>query len=278
MPHGKTLLLALVAATILLTAGCGQDETSRDDLPPVAPVWVPRSADNVYPQRGIRPQPGNSQQYHLRLEWFANPEPDVLGYRIYRVAENLDPARRYPLIDLEVGVDIPEGAAQYFWVDQGDSTGGFGPGNLLAPLERQPRGYRWQILAYDQEGLRSEDSPLLYYHMIYNPNDIQVTRAAANRYTLTWHYPFPLEMNVAYYMVRVYSQAWGPDSVAWYGTALIWGEQGTVNMDFSDLAAPMTSDCTYVCQLNVISNRSVNGQSADSLSGAAVYTLFTYRN
>lgn len=276
MAHNRLSLL-IISAVVLLAAGCGEDETSRDDLPPVAPVWVSRSPDNVYPQRGIRPEPGTSRQYHVRLEWFANPEPDVLGYRIYRVAESQDPVHRYPLIDLEVGVDIPAGATQYFWVDQGDSTGGFGPGNLLAPADRQSRGYRWQILAYDENGLRSDYSELIYYRMIYNPNDVTVARTGTNAYTLSWQYPFPLEMNVSYYMVRVYSYAYGPDSVAWYGQFFRWGEQESVVMNFGDLTIPMTTDCTYVCQLNAISNRA-STENADSLSGAAVYTLFTFRN
>ena len=148
--------ITILMLTAALLAGCGENQTAGDDLPPSHPVWVERSTDDVYPQRGIRAEPVVDERLHVvRLEWYANPEPDVMGYRILRAPEDGDPNRGYVVADLRFGSDIEAGQERYAWLDNGDSTGGTRR-DLLAPDPETniTRGYYWTLQAYDTAGNR----------------------------------------------------------------------------------------------------------------------------
>ena len=271
-----TWILFLAAALI---GGCGEDQTAGDDLPPSKPVWVERSPDDDYPQRGIRAEPVSSDVQHwVRLEWYGNPEPDVQGYRILRAPEETDPSRGYVVADLRVGVNLEAGQERYAWVDNGDSTGGL-PLNLLAPDPDfgLSRGYYWVIQVYDTAGNGSARSDAQYYRLINNPYDMSVRRDTTDVYAVTWSYQSNPDVLLSYYMIRVYGQTGGPDSVVWWGQVIRYESIETVYMDFSQSQGPLHAGRTYVCQVNAISTRRTETH-ADSLAGAAVFTTFVYQN
>ena len=273
----KPVSLIMLAA-LLIFAGCGSDESSTDDLAPAQPRWVPRTADDIYPQQGLRAEPvSNENLYWVRLEWYANSEPDVQRYRIWRAAEfDTDVRRRYVIKDLQLGSDLEIGLSVYTWVDIGDSTGNT-PLNSLAPdpVSGETRGYYWWVQAVDESDNRSELSEPIYYRLLNVPYDLQVGRLSENVYRLNWRYQFNPDMRPSYYMIRVYSAFWGPDSVVWYDQVQRYTSNEYVDMDFAP-SSPLVTDCTYVCQLNAIANQ--RGSHADSLSGAAASTIFTYRD
>ena len=130
----KALSGSLLLAALLALIGCGENQSTRDDLPPARPQLVARGADSTYPQRGLRAEPVSSPLQHwVHVEWLANPvEDEVAGYRVYRASE-FSPDRRYVVRDLRLDVDLPRGLATYDWVDKGDSTGSSGNGNMLDP-------------------------------------------------------------------------------------------------------------------------------------------------
>jgi len=273
----RWLWIPFLAATLF--GGCGEDQTAGDDLPPSKPLWVARSADDVYPQRGIRAQPVSSDaQHHVRLEWYGNPEPDVGRYVIVRKPEEFGPLNGYAVADLRIGVDLEAGQAQYAWVDVGDTTGG-APLDLLAPHPETgfSRGYYWMLQAFDTAGNRSQQSDAQYYRLINNPYEVFVRRDTANVYAVNWNYQGNPDVLLSYYMIRVYGQAGGPDSVVWWQQAIRYESSETVYMDFSQSQAPLRAGQTYVCQLNAISTRRTEAH-ADSLAGAAVFTTFVYQN
>jgi hypothetical protein len=273
----RGLWIPFLAAALL--AGCGENQTASDDLPPSKPLWVTRSADDVYPQRGIRAHPVSSDAQHwVRLEWYGNPEPDVSRYVLTRAPEERGPRNGDVVADLRIGVDIEAGQAQYAWVDVGNGTGGE-PLNLLAPDPASgfSRGYYWMMLAYDTAGNRSQQSNAQYYRLISNPYEVSVGRDTTNVYALSWNYQGNPDVLLSYYMIRVYGQAGGPDSVAWWQQEIRYESSETVYMDFSQSQSPLHTGQTYVCQLNAISTRQTEGH-ADSLAGAAVFTTFVYQN
>ncbi|RPH96465.1 hypothetical protein EHM69_01030 [candidate division KSB1 bacterium] len=272
--------LLLICGTFMW-CGCGENENASDELPPAKPRWVERSSDDLYPQQGIRADPAmavNDGYHAVRLEWYANTEPDVLGYRIYRCPENVSPLRFYVVADLRVSVDLQEGLDRYFWVDKGDSTGG-APLRLLDPHPEtgDSRGYFWMMLVYDSLGNRSERSDTLYYRLINNPRNLSVARDSTDVYSASWSFTPNPDIIISYYMLRVYARYGGLDAVVWYQKVQRYESQEVVYMDFSESFGPLYADCTYVCQVNVIANRPTTSH-ADSLAGAAVYTSFVYRN
>jgi len=273
----KRIILVLLFP-LLIAAGCGEDASSTDDLAPAQPRWVPRTADNIYPQQGIRAEPSASgNQYRVRLEWYANSEPDVQRYRIWRLNEFAPEIRlRYVVRDLQLGVDLDYGQSVYTWVDIGDSTGN-APLNLLSPdpTTGDTRGNYWWVQAIDESDNRSEFSEPVYYRHLNIPYDLQVGRLSENAYRLSWRYQFNPDMRPSYYMIRVYSAFWGPDSVVWYDQVQRYTENEYVDMVFAS-NSPLVTDCTYVCQLNAIAN--VRGSHTDSLSGSAAVTTFVYRD
>lgn len=273
----RGLWIPFAAAALLL--GCGEDQTAGDDLPPSQPVWVERSRDDAYPQRGIRAQPVSSDaQYWVRLEWYGNPEPDIDRYVIVRAREEFGPQRGIPVADLRMGVDIEPGQAEYAWVDVGDSLGGT-PRNMLAPHPEtgNSRGYYWMMIAYDTAGNRSAQSDAQYYRLINNPYEVSVGRDTTDVYAVSWSYLPNPDVVLTYYMIRVYAQAGGVDSVVWWQQIIRYGSSETAYMDFSQSLGPLRAGESYVCQLNAISTRQTEGH-ADSLAGAAVFTTFIYQN
>lgn len=269
----------IILAALLILAGCGSDESSRDNLAPAKPRWVPRTADNVYPQQGIRAEPVPNENLHwVRLEWYANGEPDVQRYRIWRLHEFAPEVRlRYPVKDLQIGVDIEAGLPVYTWVDIGDSTLN-APLDMLAPdpVSGETRGYNWWVQAIDESDNRSEPSDSLYYRLLNVPYDLQVGRLSPDVYRLNWRFSFNPDVRPSYYMIRVYSAFWGPDSVVWYQQVQRYTSNEYVDMDFALSNSPLVTDCTYVCQLNAIANQ--HADHADSLAGSAASTIFTYRD
>jgi hypothetical protein len=274
----RRLLILIVIAVAVFCLGCGEDQTSRDDIKPTPPVWVERAADNVYPQQGIRAEPVSDERSHrVRLDWYANPEPDVSGYRIWRLGEWTDPLYRYLVTDLRLGPDLEPGLGRYTCVDQGDSMGV--ETDLLRPDPDTgaSRGYFWYLQAYDSTGNFSALSAPAYYRLINNPTSVSVARDSENMYVLSWDWAPNPDVVVSYYMIRVYSRMWGPDSAIWHQQVFRYGTSESVYMDFSGLTVPLVTDCTYTCQLNVLSNRPTP-EHADALAGASVFTIFPYQN
>lgn len=270
-------IIPLFAAILL--AGCGEDETAGDDMPPSRPRWVDRSADDVYPQRGIRAEPVADERQHMtHLEWYANPEPDVMGYRIYRAPESWNPYRGYAVADLRIGSDIEPGRSRYVWLDNGDSVGG-ARRELLAPDPETnlTRGYYWTIAAYDTAGNRSSLSIAAYYRLLNNPYNVSVVRDTTNVYSVTWNYDLNPDVLLSFYMLRVYSAVGGTDSVVWWLKTQRYLSRETVFMDFSQSQGPLVAGQTYICQINAIDNR-LTESHVDSLAGAAVYSTFVYQN
>ena len=218
---------------LLLLLGCGQNESSRDDVPPVPPRVVPRSADNAYAQTGVRPEPtANDNLYRVRLEWYPNSEPDVAGYRIWRRRE--DVATRYHgiLRDLRFGVNLDRGPVLAF-LDAGDDFSG-APSNLLAPDRPgdslSTHGWVWYIQAYDEANNHSELSDSIYFRLINNPRNLSVIRQAPGRYSLNWQFTANNDPGgmAYYYMIRVYQTAGGLDSVMWHEQVNRYGDQNSV--------------------------------------------------
>jgi len=257
-------------AAMILLAGCGADDTRTDDLAPSAPQWVPRSADNIYPQQGVRAEPVLSPSDHwVRLEWYANPEPDVMGYRILRAPES-DLNRHAIIEDLRVGMDLPIGVDRYSGVDAAEVL-------TPDPVGGDTQGFFWELVAYDSSENQGPLSEPVYFRLINNPYSVAVGRASEKVYEANWLYNSNPDVIIRYYMLRVYSHYWGPDSVVWYSQVQRYGSPASVTMDFRQSSGPLVADCTYVCQINVVSDLP-SGQHADSLAGAAVYALFSYQN
>ncbi len=283
----RPIRVILLVWIILWLTGCGSDETSRDDLAPVKPQWIPRTGDHILAQRGIRAEPSFSSasstpEYSVRLEWYANPEDDLAGYRIWRVSETAaDLSRYYIAKDLRRGVDFELGYATYSWVDKGDSMIYTGQ-NMLAPdiTTGDTRGYYWALEAYDEAGNRSEKSDPVYYRMLNIPRNLSVARLETNTYRLTWQYQLNPDVTPLYYTVRVYSAAWGPDSVLWYDMDVrrYGANPEPVTMSFSETNSLLIPDCTFVCQLNVIGNPLFGEEHTDSICGSAAYTTFVFQN
>jgi hypothetical protein len=272
-----------VFAGFVLLIGCGRDQSTSDNLPPSTPRVVARSQDNLVSQAGVRAEPVALDDRHwVRLEWLGNPEPDVAGYRLWRVRETTDPLQRYVVKDLHVSLtgDLQPGLSSYSWVDQGDTTDG-NPLNMLAPDPESgySRGYFWYIEAYDESGNRSDYSAPAYYRCLNNPLGLGVSRVDVNSYLATWQYVSNSDVMINYYMLRVYPNWEGPDSVVWWSDppVQVYGAQCATDMFTSPVVRPLILDSTYVCQLNVVANR-LTSAHADSTAGAAVYCTFTYRN
>jgi hypothetical protein len=281
----KAMLLSIAFGLGLIISlsfcGCGRDQNTRDDIPPSKPVIVPRSADDVLAQQGIRAEPVQRDVLHwVRLEWYPNPEGDVTGYRMYRTAEFDPPLQHVIIADLRVGIDLPSDASIYSWIDKGDDENGY-PMDMLAPDSvGLSRGYYWEVLAYDEAGNRSQISDRVYYRLIANPSNVRVGRAQANLYSLAWQYAPNDPSDVPIYaMIRVFSQFFGPDSIIWYQRIPVYGGDESVSMTLNPSTPGLHADCTYIAQVNVISIHPLNPEEhTDALSGAAAYTTFVYQN
>lgn len=266
------LLLALVCLT-----GCGEDTESNDNIPPQAPVLVERSDDASYPQAGIRAEPTPSENsYWVRLEWYRNPEPDVIGYRVRRWPEQSNALEGIIVADLALGVEISD-TDILGWVDRGFDQSG-NPSNLLAPNDQgSMRGYWWQVLAYDTAGNRGEWSDSAYFRMMWNPYSLSVTRFSADDYRLGWSYPIGgVSTFLSYYKLRVYSQWWGPDSLVWDHDVILYAEHNAVTLGNGGASGPLTNDCTYVWQLNAVSLAASDTHDV-VVAGSSVYTTFVYQ-
>jgi hypothetical protein len=273
------LLATAVGFLALLIAGCGRDQNTHDDLAPSKPTLVDRSADDVYPQTGIRAEPVQSDVHHkVRLEWNANPEPDVVGYRIYRNREWDAPVRHYIIKELHIGEEIPAGATTYSFVDEGNDVEGV-PMDLLAPDSTgRARGYYWEVMAFDEAGNRSQMSDRAYYRLLPNPSNINVGRVSEAVYSVTWDYGGSDESDrPSYAFIRVYSATFGPDSAIGWDQVFFYGSQGEATIDSLHNFHGMVADQTYVVQLNLINNQP-NPDHAEALAGSAAYTTFVYHN
>ncbi|MCC6477051.1 hypothetical protein IT157_08345 [bacterium] len=272
----RTILSTLLATAWLLILGCGGDSQSRDDIPPQKPIWVQRSSDQAYAQSGIRPEPVNSDRAHwVRLEWQRNPEEDLEGYRVRRWSEHTNLTESPIIADLTVGLELVDGQI-LSWIDRGLDENGTNA-DLLAPLNGMTRGYWWVIQAYDTAGNRSQFSDSVYYRLLDNPYEMSVDRAGPDNYVLSWFYPVgSAESFLSFYKIRVYSRYWGSDSLAWDYLVTLYTEQNSVTLQSGGASAPMMRDCTYVWQLNAISN-AVSDTHDVANAGAATYTTFLYQ-
>jgi len=279
---------ACLVLIVMGLSGCGQDQTSRDDVAPSAPVWIPRTPDNGLAQQGIRAEPvqndgahRNDNSHWVRLEWYANPESDVTTYRVWRISEtDPDPRDHYVVKDLRLGVDLDEGLSRYYWVDKGDNPNDQTTNNL-APDQTtgQSRGFYWELQAVDSAGNRSPLAPRNYYRLLANPSQLAVTRDSAYTYHVTYLFTANSSDDVPLYdMVRVYPQQYGPDSVVWATTPPVqrYVEQGYVQIDLHSVSLHMTPGATYICQVNALCNRQ-NEAHTDSLAGSAAFTTFIFQ-
>ena len=272
-------MFAVSLVVFLLISGCGQNESSKDDIAPSAPVWISRSDDYAYPQQGIRAEPvSDDRQHRVRLEWYANPESDVATYRVIRIAEqDTNPNHHPPVKDLRLGYDLPLGQARYSWVDEGYDPN-YNTNNNLDPnpVDGQSRGFWWELQAIDTAGNKSPYSSRVYYRLIANANNLAVARDSANLYTLSYGFTANCNDDIPLQdVIRVYSQHWGTDSLVFFYAWPRYTEHASVIMDFHGSNAPLVRDCTYVCQVNAICNRP-NPNHAQPLSGSAAYTTFVY--
>jgi hypothetical protein len=262
----------LLLFCLLLLAGCGQDQSTRDNLPPSGPRIIGASAEPV-----------SSDAWHfVRLEWYGNPEPDVAGYRIWRVAEWTDQNQRYVIKDLRVGPsgDLDAGLVRYAWVDEGDTTNGQSL-NMLGPDPEngESRGYFWQVQAYDESGNVSEFSPRVYCRLINNPFNFTVGRVSPDAYNATWQYSVNPDVMIGFCELRVYPRWLGPDSLVKQIQDFPYSSQWTTRLDFSEALRPLVRDSGYVCQLNIYSTPGSPNQHADTArASAAVFTTFLYQN
>ncbi len=270
-----------ICMALILLAGCGEDESSRDDIAPAPPVPLTRSPDFFYAQTGIRAEPAlMDNQYAVRIEWYESPEPDVAGYRMWRRREDQLPLDRVIIRDLRYGVNLVREPVMA-WIDGGDDYTGF-PANLLAPDQGEEdtmstHGWVWYIEAYDTSGNRSTLSDSMYFRMINNPNSMAVVRQAPGRYVLMWQFtPNQDTQFISYYMIRIFEYDGGPDAVMWYQQVNRYGGQESVVLNNDSTARPFQFNSTYVWQLNVV----VEG--TDSLdrapAGSATYTMFVYQD
>jgi hypothetical protein len=262
--------------------GCGTNESSHDDIAPSPPTWVSASPDDVYPQQGIRADTTASDRtYRVRVEWQQSGEPDVIdggGYIIYRRPEWWDAANRYVVADLRYGVNLVPSSV-LSWTDTGDDAQG-NHSNLMAPDPDtdSTRGYYWEIRAYDNSGNRSLVSAAVYYRMLTNPTDLQVIRQSANVYMFQWHFtpnqdvPF-----ISYYMLRVYSALYGPDSMMWARKVQRYGSDISFMLNDDGTARHFVRDSTYIWQLNEVSEQE-SVRHLEARAGAAMYRKFTYQD
>ncbi len=265
----------------LLVLGCGDDESSVDDIPPATPRWVAASADNIYPQQGIRADTvASDQRYRVRLDWYENSEPDLAGYLVYRTPEFDPPSSRYVIADLRFGINAVRRPVQSM-IDVGNDALGL-PANLLAPVADNDtveanltRGYYWELVAYDSAGNVSDYAERIYYRMINNPRELSVTLDTGDRYRMSWRYENNPDVYISYYFVRVYSAHYGPDSLIWYKQVHRYEANPYVYLNFDGSARAMTVDCTYVWQLNVVSDQP-SQYHVEARAGAAVFTKFAY--
>lgn len=273
----KVLTLFVLVCVFAVFVGCGDDTESTDNIPPQNPVLVPRSDDASYPQSGIRAEPTPSESnYWVRLEWYRNTEPDVVGYRVRRWHEHTGSNDAITVADVAVGVEIPD-TEILSWVDRGFDQFG-NPSNALAPNDQGTmRGYWWQVLAYDTAGNRSGWSDSVYYRLMWNPYNLTVSRFAADDYRLSWSYPIGgVSTFLSYYKLRVYSQWYGRDSLVWDHQVILYGQQNSVGLGSGGATGPMVNDCTYVWQLNAVSLAASDTHDV-ALAGSSVYTTFVYQ-
>ncbi|MCB9357809.1 MAG: hypothetical protein H6508_00790 [Calditrichaeota bacterium] len=267
----------LISLALLFLAGCGEDTQSTDNVPPQAPIMVERSDDSIYPQAGVRAEPTpDESNYWVRVEWYRNPEPDVVGYRISRWSEQSTSLNATVVGDVAVGVEIPD-TEILSWVDRGFD--GFGnPTNALAPNDQgSMRGYWWHVLAYDTAGNRGEWSDSVYYRLMWNPYNLSVSQFAADDYRLNWNYPIGgAGTYLSYYKLRVYSEWYGRDSLVWDHQVILYGAQNSVTLGSGGATGTMVNDCTYVWQLNAVSLAASDTHDV-ALAGASIYTTFVYQ-
>lgn len=265
----------------LLSIGCGENQSSQDNVPPAVVRWVAASADDVYPQQGIRADTTSSDRvYRVVLEWIRSPETDVLeggGYRLYRTPENAPEEAHYLIADLRYGVNLNSEPIQTF-VDIGDDPlgGGF---NMLAPNDAgRTLGYHWEIQAYDAADNRSAISEEIYYRMLPNPTNLAVTRVQANVYNMNWHYEHVNDTYIQYWYLRVYSAYYGIDSAHYYDRVSLFGDDITVSLTPAIAQIPFVEDCTYVWQLNVVGQTATDTLHRSGRSGASMFTKFVWRD
>lgn len=275
MLNRKLTYLFIIFAGLIL-AGCGEDSSTVDNVPPSVPVLMVRSADDIYPQRGIRPEPSTyDQNYWVRLEWRKNTEPDIFGYRVWRCGEwdttsTGELTGGYVIADMRLGTDF--NADTLVWIDRAS--------NILAPelSDGTTRGYYWQIEAYDDAGNYSGRSSSQYYRLMKNPLNPQVEKITDGLYRIRWQYDNSSDVYLSYYMLRIFSEQYGPDSVMWYQKTQLYGSDNAVLLNSDSTAIrPFVPGTTYRCQINAVADQPTPLHRY-GLAGSAVYTTFTYQN
>ena len=97
--HSPLKLMPHILLFSVLISGCGKE--IEDPYPPSKPQWIPKSAVEEWPERGIDAEPGNV----IYLAWYPNPETDIDGYALYRKATS-DTLERFEQIAY-LAVDDP---------------------------------------------------------------------------------------------------------------------------------------------------------------------------
>lgn len=277
----RSVFSGALTGFVLLAAGCGENVSSGDLSPPAAPVFVPRSPDDVYAQTGIRPEPVDlDRNYWVRIEWYANSEPDVLdggGYRIWRMWEGDTLQRAHVVADLRYGVDL-DLEDRHYWTDHGLNSLGEQT-RELAPdsVTGDSRGFFWFMQALDTDGNKSVSSDTIYFRLINNPFDLTIMREAADQYRMSWSYDPSSVLEISYYYIRIYEESGGPDAKMWDFITRQYGSQAIVYLNEDGEAGNFERGTNYVWQLNVVSDREIEGHAGND-AGAAVFTIFEYYN
>ncbi len=153
---------------ILLTA-CGKE--IEDPFPPSKPEWIPKSAVEIWPETGIDAEPGNI----IFLEWYPNPETDIDGYALYRLAES-DTLRKFYRVAY-IALDNPFIAHTEYRDDS------------VSVNER----YDYYLRARDTGGNLSDPSDTLNYKLL-----IQISSASMLPQTTTDSVDFNPELSWSY--------------------------------------------------------------------------------
>jgi prepilin-type N-terminal cleavage/methylation domain-containing protein len=154
------------------------------------------------------------------LQWKANPERDIVGYRVYRNEDLSQPPVEVCPLTTETSCFDPDPVPGIYYVvavDRGLSTGGFrqGPSGTLLPIDLQS-GNEPPTPPPTVNATTSNGLPLISWDEATDPDGIRFYRiyrdgtAYANRYdttsdgsTLSWTDPNPGTSSHTYYVSAV---------------------------------------------------------------------------
>jgi hypothetical protein len=256
--------LTAVLGVFILMIGCGEDSPDTDSTPPVTPVLKPRSADSLYEESGIRPEPSGVQAYWIRVEWYPNTEDDLEGYFIYRRGEEDEDFPESYYDNVVLGEDFYLGEDPYY-IDRDT------PDLRPDPSTGDTRGYYYALRAYDESGNISDFSPVAYYRLIANPFSLSVTTSYTGDHYLDWTFQSGPEVFIDYYMLRVWDKDTGQPM--WWRKYSDFSSTQHVLLDDGNALVTFIPGHWYVWKLSVIAN---SNSPERSPAGCAVKKEFQY--